>query len=317
MIRANKNSGKTIPAPDLLEAFLPLTPQEFLAVLNGEFSFADERRRIARLSRLRLAPPQDYERASWDFVRLVRTWTDMWLDTGVSTDGVEEPRRRTATSEVYEIVRTYLKSHPALALRSTRAPFEAIVPFRFSEPPPIDWDSAQTEVEQGPEGPIKVLVSGGATDNSLIAVEPAAQRLFVGMLFTEWAWNLAKCRNPSCGQYYILNKARRVYKRGTMCVRCNRIGSARRRVSQQRAEQSEERMRLAVDAMRQWNRMTDRQRRARANKVKEHLQRFVNAKSAHTAITVKWVTRNLAKIKQQAHSHRPTNALPGHEKEPD
>src|SRR5439155_5277290 len=121
--------------------------------------------------------------------------------------------------------------------------------FRFSEPVPIDWNLAQTEVEQGPEGPIKVLVSGGATDNPFTVVERAAQRLFVGMLFTEWSWKLAKCRNKSCGRYYLLNKARPVYKRGTMCGSCNRIGSATRRVLQQRAEQYAERLRLATDAM--------------------------------------------------------------------
>src|SRR5207247_2483148 len=124
--------------------------------------------------------------------------------------------------------------------------------------------------------------------NPSTVVEPAAQRLFVGMLFTEWCWKLAKCRNKSCDRYYLLNKVRPVYKRGTMCAHCNSRGSATRRVLQLRAEQFAERLRLAAAARKRWLRMSQRKQQVKGGNAKEYIAKSVNTDTAFAPVTVKW-----------------------------
>jgi hypothetical protein len=145
-------------APD---EFQPMAPEEFCSALNGEFKISGERRLLTKLSGLKLAPKIQYGSADGEFVRLLRAYTDMWLDTGLARDGVESPGDRSTNYQIHEIVRIYMKTHPALALRSADAGYIAVVPFRFTEPVPIDWDTAKTEIEETPYGPFPEPLEAG------------------------------------------------------------------------------------------------------------------------------------------------------------
>jgi hypothetical protein len=46
-----------------------------------------------------------------------------------------------------------------------------------------------------------------------------AQRLFLGMMASEWKDRLCKCRYQYCGRYFLHPKPRQCYRRGTLCCR--------------------------------------------------------------------------------------------------
>ena len=241
-----------------MESTDPICPEVFLAAVNGEYSFGLKRREMAVWSGLKPATTEEYDRASQEFIALLRKFTDEWLRTGLRPDGVEIPKDRKPTSAIHSVVRTYMNTHPALA--TFHHEFHAAVPFQIDELWIIDFQNAQNRVVETPFGSSRVLPPGDVTDTPLSFVEGEAVRLFVGMLFTPYCKRIAKCRHERCGKYYLLTKPRPKYSRGTMCAPCRRKNCAENRTTQRRAERQAELVRLATQALESWGKKSKRQR---------------------------------------------------------
>jgi hypothetical protein len=272
-----------------MEATDPISPEVFLAAVNGEYSFGHKRREMAVWSGLKLATQREYDRASELFVERLRKLTDDWLRTGIKRDGVEVPKDRKPTFDIRGIVTTYLNMHPAMA--NFHDQYRAAVPFQIDELWTINFENAQTGVVETPFGPRRVLLPGGAPDTPLTFVEAEAVRLFVGMLFTPYCKRIAKCRNERCGKYYLLTKPRPKYSRGTMCAPCRRKTCAENRTAERRAERQAELAQLAMQALESWGTKDERQR-AKLGPLRDYIAAFVNRRTRHKGITAKWVTRN-------------------------
>lgn len=264
-----------------------------LAALNGSYDFGRDRRALAVLFRLTPAGEEQYEIASQEFRNLLRQYVDMWLETGREPDSTERPCGRRPTMEIAAIVSGYLRTHPALPVNFDKG-YRVAIPFRIESFPSLQPKEPAT-FRQLPGGGRARIVEG--EHEPCKDVMEHAQRLFVGMLFQEWAMRIAKCRRRQCGRYYVLNKPRAVYKRGTFCRRCSSLQSAAERTTARRREEHEARLRIASAAYDAWYRKGAKGPQRLGPLAKyiawELCRRNKNVKS-------KWATRNMKQIEAKA-----------------
>jgi hypothetical protein len=191
-----------------------VTKEEVLAVLNSQPpSVAEHRAFLARY--VAAAPPDALSgSAGWQLPQEIskreaqamgrrivskqlRNFVDQWLSTGMGEGGTEYPGRRD--------------------FRAKLGPRTAITRYlRETEP--------RTSVLLGERGfEIAVTVDAFTWDkpwagNFFQAQEIAAIRLWVGIVASDWALQLCRCRYSHCGQYFIAKKNLRTsYRRGTFC----------------------------------------------------------------------------------------------------
>jgi hypothetical protein len=122
----------------------------------------------------------------------LRRYVDPWLDTGISKDGTEEPSRRTLRDMPYMAVQLYMEKYP----------------------PYVGLYERGLEVRLG-----ETLGLPNAPEQLLESIELNAQRLFTGLIASDWNGRFGKCRHPACGRYFVRTKLRRTYKRGLFCCR--------------------------------------------------------------------------------------------------
>lgn len=144
-----------------------------------------------------------FDYSFWDetYVRLLREYVDLWLETGYRK-GVNTPAARHPTAEIGQIVEDVVATNRVLPAARKDGYAMAIV----ASPAPL-------------RGRSKAL-----RDEAL--ARAAAQTVFVAMLMSDARLKIAKCVREGCGLYFRLGKWNHLYGQGTRCLAC-RAGEER------------------------------------------------------------------------------------------
>jgi hypothetical protein len=251
--------------------------------LNGKRDFGRERQAHAmgpgRAPRmvdgewrgLFAAKDEEYQQASQILIAELRGLVDEWLASGRHPDGVEEPKAR--------------------ILNSAGSAFHAMELWAFSH---------SSRVIPFPSGELLVTVGwpelrmNGQDDPKADAIDEA-RRIFVLLMDASVKFALFKCGEPSCGCYYILERPRGTYKRGTYCPQHRRRVSALRGTKEKRDRERNAALEIAADAHWNWPSLTERTRAKHKTK-----KAYIASKLTNAGFTAKWVTRNLTEIENRA-----------------
>ncbi len=185
--------------------------ETILRLLNREVPSAQKRsERILRfIAREGKISEKELQKLFHDEVAsCFRTPVDQWLRTGVDAGGVESPRSRTIVREhaMHGVFQYFAMHPPAVSLGA-----EGLSVF-IGEPPevPNDW----TEFFQN-----------AATE---------ANRLLVGLVLSDWRFNIFKCRYCEC--YYLNPKPRASYLGGTYCSAEHRKSAYAERITAEKRD---------------------------------------------------------------------------------
>ncbi len=260
-----------------------IDPAYLLNSLNGKRDFGRERRRHAmgpgRAPRmvdgdwrgLFAAKDEEYQQASQILIAELRGLVDEWLASGRRPDGVEEPKARNLKKAeyAYQAMTDWAFSHKPPLFPTTSG--DMIVAFGWSEWRTNGQDDPKTDARE------------------------EARRIFVLLMNSVVKYALFKCGETNCGCYYILERPRGTYKRGTFCPQHRRRVSALRGTKEKRDQERSAALEIAVDAHRNWPNLTERTRA----KYKTE-KGYIANKLFHLGLTAKWVTRNLSEIENRA-----------------
>lgn len=167
----------------------------------------------------------------------LRRYVELWLATGRTEDGTETPSSRRPTNGIHEIVEDYHRTHHVIPVPLTDG-------YAVLTLPPVNRDTLGDErtVDYANEIDHHRLASPalrrrGKPTKRFSVAEDAAQRMFVGMLMSDWRLRIASCRK--CGLYFLLSHPKRTYPMGTHCPDCRRkrsLESATRATRQTRGQ---------------------------------------------------------------------------------
>jgi hypothetical protein len=202
-----------------------LEPDDVIAALNGTSRIWawDWARVLAGIedSEFFRAEKIDEARCQQELTERLRGYVELWLATGRSRDGIETPTRRRPTHGIHHIVEHFHRTHHVI-------PVPLADGYTVLTVPPVDRDILGDErtVDYVPESdhgqtlaPLTVR-RRGKPGNQFSVAEDAAQRMFVGMLMSEWRLRIARCWK--CGVYFLLSHPKRTYPNGTHCSPCRR-----------------------------------------------------------------------------------------------
>ncbi len=194
---ASSLASSFLPVRVDLQAQLPIHPLRTVQTLDAEelltvLNFKDESR----------------EGLMWRLNRIsdrLRRWVDEWLDSGRGADGVECPANRN-----YEMARAVVA---AIYKYSTRGKMHLL---GTSDGLVLWFDLQEEKTPPASKGlPLEVYI------------ETVASEKLVLLLNSDLSYKLAKCREPECGQYFVLKHWNRTYRGGTLCSSCQRARSLR------------------------------------------------------------------------------------------
>ena len=212
----------------------------------------------------------------------LRILVDDWLNTGRDRDGAESPSQRNIhkTLSGWHAVLKFSEQYPASILPSLNTSgFELVV----AEPS-----------------------SGGLQAADFFeAAHFEANRLFGGIIASDWSQRLCKCRHVPCGKYFVPKKLRGSYRHGTFCCREHRNHASS--VAVVRAQRSQAKRSL-VDLAAKWLVEQDRTSawRVKAD-LKLRLAAFLtqrmgkdpSLRTGRESVQVNWVTRNSEAIEKR------------------
>lgn len=148
-------------------------------------------------------PLQEYKRAQRQLRNALRAYVDEWLDSGLHSDGREEPLHRslTAPRKGWRDSAFYLELCPPAAQLDESGNIDFYFQFH-------DYNRVS---DRGPK-------RFGDREPKIQAEHDAVQR-FLQFLQSEWKYKLAKCRR--CGKYFAGTRTlHKMYKRGIHCRAC-------------------------------------------------------------------------------------------------
>jgi len=271
-----------------------MPPEQFIAMLNDRYAWASlvrvnvSRSSFAALLLPWLASPEGYEMSAIQFEQTLRKHVDRWLASGRGKRSdvldsqcgeADYPSFRCADEDVLRLATSYVQDNFAHVLRS-QAGLRLEIPSLFDMP--------------------------GKYDDPKAFGEEAANRLFVTTLMSDWCRRVAKCRNESCGTYFLLKKVNFTYETGTFCRACNRKRSLRAAVistKEKREIYRHELHRAAAKAAwrfgvldEKWD-QSSRVRGRMVNAVNQELRRSPNYRLLGLGVvTNKWISQNLREI---------------------
>jgi len=137
------------------------------------------------------------------------------------------------------------------------------------------------------------------------AAQFEANRLFGGIIASDWSQCLCKCRYRPCGRYFIRAKLRRAYRHGTFCSHEHRNhASAVAVFTAQRSRAKLSLIELAAkwlvqqDRSSPWQGKVDSRRRLAAF-LSMRVGQDRNLQSGRESVQLNWVTRNRAAIEKR------------------
>lgn len=213
----------------------------------------------------------------------LRAYVDKWLNSGVEPDGSESPSKRELSGRLYATVLEYLDRYPPLVQLPPRAGPKVVL--------------AQ---------PVQFASEAKGSGQLFAATGEEAQRLFTGLLMSDWRESLCKCRYPFCGRYFLLARPWRVRKHGTFCCREHQArASAAACTKERRATAYRELVEFAAKWLTEWGVRSpdwvnnDRVKRRLAGALSRYVGRKRNLRALRQNIQVKWVTRHRLAIEQK------------------
>jgi hypothetical protein len=212
-----------------------------------------------------------------------RGLVDEWLATGRRMDGSERPRSRnlSQTSAACFKVMSYMDRYPARVALSP--------------------DGSELSVDIAEVSTLPLPGPNPYYDNGEEAI-----RLFVGVITSDWRWQLCKC--VYCGKYFLHARTRQVYSKGTFCCRQHQShaaavsGTKARRMAAKSAliELAAGRLLKAKETGTDWMRNPKTTARL-ASQISRHIQIAGNPtlKASTPVIKSNWVTRNRHAIERK------------------
>jgi hypothetical protein len=254
-----------------------IDPKYLLHSLNGKRDFGAEKRRNAlgpaKLVRFEdgtqrgvvAASGEDYTSASEVFLSELRKLVDEWLDSGRDGQGIEEPQKRSLENapNAYEAMNGWLLNKKFSGLATTSGDITFLL---------------GTEVRNDGE------------DTPIADAYDQACLIFVRLMESPVKYKLFKCSDISCG-YYVLEKPRKRYKRETYCAEHRYRVSARRGTQESRNREKGAVFGTALDAMRAWRKLSEREKAKKHKTEKEYIGDEINLRHSKGG---NWVTRNMS-----------------------
>jgi hypothetical protein len=205
-----------------------------------------------------IASLETYERAGHVMTETLRSFVDEWLDSGRTTDGQEEPQKRTLSLSACLAVNGYLQRHPPQFFVFEGNKIGAV--FAEEKPP-----------RTGP-------------DNPIAEAKEEATRLFVHFMDSDARRLIAKCHY--CKEHFYPKRIQDLYKRGAYCEACR----AKASMVNSRREWTKKVLELAAESWPKWKASHGPRQRWVAMQVNGKL----SAKDKR--ITGRWITENDEKI---------------------
>lgn len=211
----------------------------------------------------------------------LRGYVDEWLDTGVASDGVEDPRERdlTKTRSAGDAVQRFsgkqrlelAVSREGLSVRILDAPNPTV---DYLMKNMVDLSSSGDRADQ-------------ARNEAYGTPQDLADGLFIHCCLSGWALRLAKCKR--CSRYFWLKHWNRPYKRGaacSMCIRTRSADSARLSTSKVREQTEQELYKRAARRFRK--RIAKQPNWCRDSRVRAEMIGFLNEQIAksHSLLSV-------------------------------
>lgn len=194
-------------------------------------------------------------------------WIDDWLDSGRTANG-DEPLSRT-----FEKAKTAAIAASEFSMRRV---------FLFPQGNSLSLSIATYDPEFSEPRP-----------------EDFARENLVLFLLSEFRHKLAKCRNETCGKYFLLTRINRLYKRGTLCDSCQRRRSQDSAKASTANERRHLRLALHIEAAKRFSRQIGANADWHEDEaIKTKIAEFLNAKFSDrepfrtaypNGITGKWV----------------------------
>lgn len=212
----------------------------------------------------------------------LRTLVDAWLETGRDSNGSEQPSLRN--------------------LLKTRRGWGAVSEFIAQSPPKMSPSI-------DPTGFGLILAAPDWSHpwaaDFFEAQEVTANRLFVGIMASDWQQRLCKCRYLPCGRYFIGSKLRHCYRHGTFCTREHRGRASAEAITKARRSHGQS---CLIDAAAQWlTKMGCSATWPNDHDLKRRLAEFLSKRTLQNPtlragrelVRVNWVTRNRVAIEQR------------------
>lgn len=200
-----------------------LDPSDVIAALNGNSRIwrMDWAGMLAGLADTEFLQAEriDEARCQREHTESLRRYVDMWLATGRGSGGFEVPWLRKPTNGIHEIVEHFHRTH-----HLTPVPLED--GYTVLTAPSVDRDTLGDEhtVDHVPNSGHGIapptVRRRGKPGRQFSVAEDAAQRMFVGMLMSDWRLKIAGC--CKCRWYFLLSHPKRTYPNGTHCPECLR-----------------------------------------------------------------------------------------------
>jgi hypothetical protein len=212
------------------------------------------------------------------FQRLLRSYVDQWIDTGVFEDGTEDLTERGRLND------RWFKQGQLLpyALPKSTALVDA-----YTIVLEVFRQTAQTLLSEDGLQVVFPTYEAKLADAPLDSLaEREAKHFYVWFLASDLRVKLGKCR--ACDRYEI--KTRKFYKRGTYCRRCKAKTSAGEITLKKRQDLQEKRKEALGAVLECWKVRIDLIDLAMRKRLAEEVNRRLKGEGR---ISSKWVKRNL------------------------
>ena len=203
-----------------------------------------------------------HKRMRVEFLRVLRSCVNRWIDSGIDTDGTERPHRRHLDDLLFDLLEEWKKRNPPLSL--------------------VTEDGIYIIGKRRPQPREPLQESLG---------EDVAVWWFVKLLEDPRRNRVARCANPKCGGFFLRKREpRKELIHGVCCKNCAGIASAERTTNSRNRKRDKFVQRAAAILIRD----TARGGRSRsAAWIAERMNRDVRA---DLQVTPNKVTRNLSLI---------------------
>ena len=246
-----------------------ITQELFLRVLNNQSPHFG-------MDELRSLPGYDAEEKQ--FQRLLRSYVNQWIDTGVFEDGTEALNERGRLHNRWfkqgQLLPDAVEKSKALAAAYT----VVLEVFRQNTQTVLSEDGLEIIFPTYEPKMERAPLDGLA--------EREAKRFFVWFLASELRVKLGRCR--ACNTFEI--KTRKFYKAGTYCRRCKAKTSAGK-ITREKRQNLQRKRKETLDAVRKsWRGGIDPNDLAMRKRLADEVNRRLRDEEE---ITSKWVKRNL------------------------
>jgi hypothetical protein len=230
-----------------------------------------------------LSSLRGYKAEQKQFQRLLRSFVDQWVETGVYLDGREGLAERGVPRHEWFKRGQLLPDAQGKSMALVTVDTLVLEVFHQTRP----------QVSRSPDG-IEITFPTYEPKREAAPLEGLAEReakrFFVWFLASDLRVKLGKCR--ACSRYEI--KTRKFYKAGTYCRPCKAKASAGKITQKKRQDLQRQRKETLAAVLKSWGVRMDAISPAMRKRLAGEVNRRVKGEKG---ITMKWVTRNLRPVR--------------------